>query len=206
MNVSMARPPAEGSGPLRLRENVFEGYASLFGKPDLAGDVVLPGAFRRALSRQRPGGIRMLFQHDPVRPVGIWREVREDSKGLFVRGELLPEVQQGRELISLLGAKAVDGLSIGFKTKRARQDRKTGHRYLIEVDLWEISIVTFPMLPEARVFALKSQSTAASGLKIPTGSASAGGSELTGRMASAARKLRASGGHSRPLYSTNHHL
>ena len=206
MDFSLARPPAVGSGPLRLRENVFEGYASLFGKPDLAGDVVLPGAFRRALSRQRPGGIRMLFQHDPVRPVGIWREVREDAKGLFVRGELLPEVQQGRELISLLGAKAIDGLSIGFKTKRARQDRKTGHRHLIEVDLWEISIVTFPMLPEARVFALEQYSPPASGLKIPTGSVSAGGSELTGRVASAARKLRASGGRSRLLYSTNHHL
>ena len=206
MVLSMAVPGRTGGEPIRLRENVFEGYASLFGKPDLAGDVVLPGAFQRALKRQRPNGVRMLFQHDPLRPVGIWREIREDSRGLFVRGELLPDVQLSRELISLLSAKAVDGLSIGFKTKRARQDRKTGHRYLIEVDLWEISIFTFPMLPEARVFALKSQSTAASGLKIPTGSASAGGSELTGRMASAARKLRASGGHSGSLYSTNHHL
>ncbi len=98
----------------------------------------------------------MLFQHDPSSPIGVWRELREDARGLFVRGQLAPGVAQARELGALLAAGALDGLSIGFKTRRARHERKSGRRYLLEVDLWEISLVTFPMLPGARVHALKS--------------------------------------------------
>ncbi|MEM7429479.1 MAG: HK97 family phage prohead protease [Pseudomonadota bacterium] len=203
---SIERASREAGLPMRLRGNRFEGYASIFGRPDLAGDVVLAGAFGRALRGRSASTVRMLFQHDPLRPVGVWQEIKEDTRGLFVRGVLLPEVQQSRELGSLLCAGAVDGLSIGFKTRRARQDRRSGLRQLIEVDLWEISIVTFPMLPEARVHALKTCVPPASCPVIPSGSASAGGSELTGRMASAARILRACGGHSGSLHSTNHHL
>jgi HK97 family phage prohead protease len=97
----------------------------------------------------------MLFQHDPSEPVGVWLELREDHRGLFARGRLIPEVARGRELLSLLRAGAIDGLSIGFRTSKARIDPKTRIRRLLAVDLWEISIVTFPLLAGARVRAVK---------------------------------------------------
>ena len=146
----------------------FSGYASLFNRPDQAGDVLVPGAFAGALARRGPGGVRMLFQHDPASPVGVWRELREDARGLFVRGQLTAGVTQARELGALLQAGALDGLSIGFKTRRARRERSTGRRYLIEVDLWEISLVTFPMLPGARVHALKGCALAPEMFPTPT--------------------------------------
>jgi HK97 family phage prohead protease len=133
----------------------FRGYASLFGETDLNRDVVLPGAFLRSIRRRGAGGIRMLFQHDPATPIGVWREVREDARGLFVSGRLMPEVAKAREVLALMRAGAIDGLSIGFRTVRGRTDAKSGVRRLIEVDLWEISVVTFPMLPAARVSAVK---------------------------------------------------
>jgi HK97 family phage prohead protease len=133
----------------------FAGYASLFGKPDLGRDVVLPGAFRASLARRGAGGVKMLFQHDPNQPIGVWTEVREDGEGLFVRGKLTTGVARAREVLSLMRAGALDGLSIGYRTVRGKTDAKTGIRSLIEVDLWEISVVTFPMLPEARVASVK---------------------------------------------------
>ena len=134
----------------------FAGYASLFGQEDLGRDMVMPGAFARSLAARGAAGIRMLFQHDPASPIGAWQEIREDATGLFVRGRLTTEVARAREVLALMRAGAVDGLSIGFRTIRGRTDAKTGIRRLIEVDLWEISIVTFPMLPAARVNAVKS--------------------------------------------------
>jgi HK97 family phage prohead protease len=133
----------------------FSGYASLFGVADLSRDMVVPGAFAKSIAERGPGGIRMLFQHDPATPIGTWREIREDSRGLFVRGRLTTEVARAREVLALMRAGAIDGLSIGFRTVRGRTDAKTGVRKLIEVDLWEISIVTFPMLPTARISAVK---------------------------------------------------
>jgi HK97 family phage prohead protease len=140
----------------------FSGYASLFGETDLNRDVVQPGAFLKSIRRRGPSGIRMLFQHDPAAPIGVWEEVREDRRGLFVRGRLMPEVAKAREVLALMRAGAIDGLSIGFRTVRGRTDAKTGVRRLIEVDLWEISVVTFPMLPAARVSAVKGMQGTAS--------------------------------------------
>jgi hypothetical protein len=133
----------------------FEGYASLFGLPDLGKDVVEPGAFARSLARRGPAGIRLLWQHDPGQPIGRWLLLREDERGLFVRGRLSDEVARARETLALMREGAIDGLSIGFRTVRARTDPRTGYRRLHEIDLWEISIVTFPLLPEARVSAVK---------------------------------------------------
>jgi HK97 family phage prohead protease len=99
--------------------------------------------------------IPMLFQHDPSEPVGIWLELREDHRGHFARGRLFPDVTRGRELLSLLRAGAIDGLSIGFRTANARIDPRTRIRRLYAVDLWGISIVTFPMLTGARVRTVK---------------------------------------------------
>ncbi len=133
----------------------FEGYASLFGVADLGGDLVMPGAFHDSLARRGPRGVKMLWQHNPSEPIGIWEEIREDARGLFVRGKLDPAVAKAREVQALLRTRAVDGLSIGFKTERSRRDQKSGLRRLEKLDLWEISVVTFPMLPDARVSAVK---------------------------------------------------
>jgi HK97 family phage prohead protease len=140
---------------------VFVGYASLFNQKDAAGDIVMPGAFAESLKRRGAQGIRMLFQHNPAEPVGAWIDIEEDAKGLYVRGRLNPQVQRGRELAALLIEHGLDGLSIGFKTVAASRDRLTGARRLHRIDLWEISLVTFPMLEGARVTAIKSQALAA---------------------------------------------
>lgn len=129
----------------------FTGYASLFGSVDLGRDVVERGAFAKSLARRGAGGIRMLFQHDPAEPIGVWTELREDERGLFVRGRLTREVARAREVLGLMKSGALDGLSIGFRTIKARSEPATGVRRIVEADLWEISVVTFPMLPGARI-------------------------------------------------------
>ena len=141
-------------------DGTFSGYASLFGEVDLGQDLVMPGAFRDSLAARGPRGVKLLFQHDPNEPIGVWLELNEDARGLFARGRLMPEVSRAREVLSLMRAGALDGLSIGFRTVKGRTDAKTGVRRLDKIDLWEISIVTFPMLPEARVSAVKRRHSA----------------------------------------------
>ncbi len=139
----------------------FEGYASLFNRPDLGRDVVLRGAFRDTLVKRGAAGVRMLFQHNPAEPIGTWDIIREDAKGLFVQGRLATSVARAREVLALMRGGAIDGLSIGFKAIKAHRDRAAGVRKLAQIDLWEISIVTFPMLPEARVTSVAPQLRAA---------------------------------------------
>lgn len=141
-----------GGAPVLTEGHVIEGYASLFGLTDQGGDAVLPGAFAASLKRLAGKGdkVRMLWQHDPTRPIGVWDDIREDEKGLWVKGRLLPDVAQAREAAALIQAGAIEGLSIGYRTIRAERDQK-GRRALAELELWEVSLVTFPMLPEARV-------------------------------------------------------
>lgn len=136
-------------------DGAFSGYASVFGKVDMAKDAVAAGAFRRSLRLKGPESVRMLFQHDPNQPIGRWTEIREDARGLFVRGKLTSGVAKSQEILRLMRAGALDGLSIGFRTVRAKKDLGTGVRRILEADLWEISIVTFPMLPEARIDRVK---------------------------------------------------
>jgi hypothetical protein len=136
-------------------DGTVEGYASLFGEIDQARDMVMRGAFVDTLRQRGVRRIPMLFQHDPAEPVGVWLELREDHRGLYARGRLIPEVTRGRELLSLLRAGAIDGLSIGFRTVQGRIDPRSRVRRLHAVDLWEISIVTFPLLAGARVRAVK---------------------------------------------------
>jgi HK97 family phage prohead protease len=140
-------------------DGTVEGYASLFGEIDQARDMVMPGAFERSLNVRGVRRVPMLFQHDPAEPVGVWLELREDARGLYARGRLIPEVARGRELLALLRAGTADGLSIGFRTVKGRRDPKTRIRKLDVIDLWEISIVTFPLLAEARVRAVKQASS-----------------------------------------------
>lgn len=126
----------------------IEGYASLFGAPDQGGDIVEPGAYGRSLSDGRR--VKMLWQHDPREPIGTWDTVQEDATGLYVKGRLLDSVARAREAAALIEAGAIDGLSIGYRTVRAQKNDK-GQRLLSEVELWEVSLVTFPMLPQARL-------------------------------------------------------
>ena len=156
--------PATGTGcslamPLDLKSvadtGEFEGYASLFNREDLGHDVILPGAFRQSLAAKGVSGIKMLFQHDPSEPIGVWDDLHEDAKGLYARGHLMTDVNRAREVLSLMRAGALDGLSIGFKAEMGRRDARTGVRKIGKVDLWEISVVTFPMQPQARVSAVK---------------------------------------------------
>ena len=134
---------------------VFTGYAARFNTADLGRDLILPGAFAESIAQRGAPGVRMLFQHDPAEPIGTWLELREDTRGLFVRGRLLCEIARGREVLALMRAGAIDGLSIGFRTVEGRTSPKTGIRRLSKIDLWEISVVTFPMHPGARVAAFK---------------------------------------------------
>jgi HK97 family phage prohead protease len=143
-------------------EGTFAGYASLFDRVDLGRDRVVRGAFRRSLAERGTSGVRMLWQHDPNEPIGVWQLIEEDHKGLFVRGRLSTTVNRAREALALMRQGALDGLSIGFRTARSRIDPKSGVRELTEIDLWEISLVTFPMLPEARVARVKTAELASS--------------------------------------------
>src|ERR1700733_6878510 len=114
---------ARADAPARLKDlgnDEFEGYASLFGIPDGGGDVVAPGAFAGSLRKRPPGGVRMLYQHPAQEPLGVWQAIREDAKGLYVRGRLVLDVRRAREVRELVAEGALDGLSIGFRTVRAR--------------------------------------------------------------------------------------
>ncbi|MFK7762751.1 MAG: HK97 family phage prohead protease [Roseobacter sp.] len=141
-----------GDGLAVQEGSVISGYASLFGAVDQGNDVVEAGAYASSLSALAAKGsrVKMLWQHDPTQPIGIWDEVREDAKGLWVKGRLLESIAKGREAQALIEAGAIDGLSIGYRTRKATKNSK-GQRLLTELELWEVSLVTFPMLPTARI-------------------------------------------------------
>lgn len=138
------------------QDGIFEGYASVFGVVDQGMDVVERGAFRKSLGSRK---VKMLWQHDMSQPIGVWDEIYEDERGLFVRGRLLKEVEKGREAMALLRAGAIDSMSIGYRTMEAMPEGDGRVRKLMEVDLFEISLVTFPMLPDAKVTNVKSITT-----------------------------------------------
>lgn len=137
----------------------IEGYASIFGVPDHGGDVVEKGAFDASLKALSSAGrsVKLLWQHDPAEPIGVWDSVFEDGMGLVVRGRLLSDIRRGAEALALIRAGAIDGLSIGYRATKAVRDPESGGRRLQEVELWEVSLVTFPMLPEARAAAQASE-------------------------------------------------
>ncbi|MGP9790100.1 HK97 family phage prohead protease [Roseinatronobacter sp. NSM] len=151
MEYKFCKPDA---GLVLSEGHCISGYASVFGLRDTGGDTVQPGAYGASLQRLAARGdkVRMLWQHDPAQPIGIWEEVVEDARGLFVKGRLLPDVARAREALALVQAGALDGLSIGYRTVRA-QALATGGRSLIELELWEVSLVTFPMQTQARISA-----------------------------------------------------
>ena len=143
----MSKPaPPQPSHALRI-----VGYASLFGVRDLAGDVVEKGAFARSLDRRPARDIAMLHQHAADAAIGRWDVVTEDDTGLFVMGRILSTRPTGAYAAALVRAGVLDGLSIGFRTVRAVDDPAHAIRRLVEIDLLEISLVAFPMLPAARL-------------------------------------------------------
>lgn len=136
-------PVKDGGGWL-----LIQGYASLWGMADLNGDVVAKGAFVESLRRTGADGVRMLHQHEARAVVGVWDEVVEDGRGLFVRGRIADWSAEARYARALSRAGALDGLSIGFRTAKARREGRL--RVLSGVELWEVSLVTFPALQTAR--------------------------------------------------------
>lgn len=133
----------------------FEGYASVFGVTDKGGDIVQRGAFAKSLGAGRK--VKMLWQHDPGDPIGVFDEMREDERGLFVKGRILTDIARGRDAMAMLKAGVIDSMSIGYRTIEAEKAGMS--RKLIEVDLWEVSLVTFPMNDAATVTDVKSLST-----------------------------------------------
>lgn len=144
---------------LRVRQTsdtgqTFTGYGSVFGEVDSYGDVVAAGAFAASL-RARAGKIPMLWQHDISRPIGTWLTLREDTRGLWVEGRILDD-----QVYRLLKGGALDGLSIGFRVVRSETDATTGIRTVTQVDLFEVSLVTFPANEAARVLDVRARSLA----------------------------------------------
>lgn len=137
-------------------DGTFTGYASVFGVTDLGGDSVQPGAFTKSLKSKPAAKIKMLRGHDSSEPIGIWTSIVEDSRGLKATGQLILETVKGRETYALLKAGALDGLSIGYRTKRESYDQTKKVRLLNELELHEVSIVTYPMNPIATISRVKS--------------------------------------------------
>lgn len=139
-------------------KGVFTGYGSVFGKIDSHRDIVMPGAFKESLREDfsaKNRKVPILWQHDSWNPIGVYEEIREDDTGLFVKGQLNLEVQQGRECHSLMKQGALSGLSIGYNTREYSWDEEQEIRSLLKVRLWEVSPVTFPSGDEARVESVK---------------------------------------------------
>lgn len=129
----------------------IEGYGAVFGNLDTYGDVIEPGAFVDSLGSRMP---KMLWQHNMGDPIGRWTEVREDARGLFMKGQIAVKSSRGRDAYELVKAGAVDGLSIGYLTRDYAMDGDT--RRLKRVDLYETSLVTMPANSAALVTGIKS--------------------------------------------------
>ena len=139
-------------------DGTVEGYGSVFGVRDNYDDVIAKGAFIQSLKDHKAAGTMpaMLWQHDADKPIGVWTEMVEDEKGLRIKGQLAMETVKGKEAHALLKMGALNGLSIGFMSKEWAYDRETEVRTLTAIDLWEVSLVTFPANEKARVTNVKS--------------------------------------------------
>lgn len=138
-------------------KGLFSGYGSIFNNKDLGNDVVMAGAFAQSIGKKGAKAIKLLYQHKQDEPIGVFDEIIEDQKGLKVKGRLAMGTQRGREVYELMKMGAIDGLSIGYRVddKGYDYDKRRRRRMLKSVDLMEISAVTFPMNPKARIQAVK---------------------------------------------------
>ncbi len=137
-------------------DGTFEGYASVFGVLDSHRDIVMPGAFSKSLAARPIARVKMLRQHQQAEPIGVWTDAAEDSRGLHVKGRLIREVPLAAQTYALMREGALDRLSIGFRTVREQIERKNNARQLLEVDLREISVVTFGSNDKAVISTVKS--------------------------------------------------
>jgi hypothetical protein len=128
------------------------GYGSVFGNRDNGGDIVMPGAFKECIASGRR--VKMLWQHDASQPIGVWDEMSEDENGLRMKGRVAKK-GKGGEVAELIKMGAVEGLSIGYRTQEYEMDMDEGSRKLTKLDLWETSVVTFPMNELAGIYAMK---------------------------------------------------
>lgn len=139
-------------------DGTFVGYGSVFGNVDSYGDIVMPGAFKKSLGAIKTGGdpLPMLWNHKSDEPIGGYTSLEEDERGLKVSGFILiNEVARAKEIFALMKARVVKGLSIGYYEVEAEQDKKSGNRLLHELDLREISPVTFPANTAAEIEGVK---------------------------------------------------
>jgi HK97 family phage prohead protease len=130
----------------------IQGYGSVFGNVDSYGDIVVKGSFVKSIEKKMPA---LLLQHNPADVVGVWKVAKEDKNGLYLEGELNLKVQKARENYELLKQGALKGMSIGFSTVDSEYNQE-GKRLIKEVDLWEVSIVTFPANVAAQINGVKS--------------------------------------------------
>jgi HK97 family phage prohead protease len=139
-------------------KGTFTGYGSIFGNEDQGSDIMQKGAFTKSLKNRPASKVKLLYQHKTDEPIGVFEDMYEDDKGLFVKGKLAMGTQKGREAYELLKIGALDGMSIGFRAdpeKQGYNENKRGTRTLKEVDLMEISLVTFPMNESALIETVK---------------------------------------------------
>lgn len=157
MSINRQAVPLEVKGIDSDGEGTFNGYGSVFSVKDTYADVVMPGAFTRTLQEAASKGRMpaMLWQHDATQPIGVWTELSQDERGLRVKGQLAINTRAGRDAYELMKLKALDGLSIGYRTRKYVWDETSKVRQLTDVDLVEISPVSFPANDAARVQTVK---------------------------------------------------
>ena len=142
---------------LKIKSNdnnlfMIAGYASIFNEADYHHDVIEQGAFQKSIAKHRGGEkIKLLWQHDPTKPIGIINTIEEDDKGLMITASINRSICQGQEVIALINQGALDSFSIGFNIAKFVVD-KDGYRHILELDLWEISVVTFPANSNAKIW------------------------------------------------------
>ncbi len=127
----------------------ISGYASVFNRRDLSGDIVRRGAFSASLLKMKTRSLPMLIGHETSAPIGVWDRIFEDGSGLFVSGRIFAGEIRADRTAKMVRERALTGLSIGYRTLRSR--KAAGGRELLELDLWEVSVVAFPMLRDARI-------------------------------------------------------
>ncbi|MCH9754211.1 MAG: HK97 family phage prohead protease [Alphaproteobacteria bacterium] len=137
---------------LSAEDSLIHGYASVFSITDQHNDIVLPGAFKESVERFNSGKmIPILWQHIEDKPIGMVEKIEEDEYGLYISGRILNSIRYGREAIDLIKAQIICGFSIGYSVINSRIDYEANSRIIHKIDLWEISIVTFPANEETLI-------------------------------------------------------
>jgi len=135
----------------------FEGYGSVFNNKDLGNDVIKSGAFSESIKSKKPKQIKLLYQHKTDEPIGVIDTLVEDTRGLKIKGRLAMGTQKGREVYELMKMGALDSMSIGYRLAPDdyKYNDKLKKRTITNLDLMEISMVTFPMNPKAKITKVK---------------------------------------------------